>query len=379
MRSGTVFAAILWLSLGLEAASAQKRIELHFPDLPGYRTLKCDFHMHTVFSDGLVWPTVRVNEAWRDGLDVIALSDHIEYQPHKKDIPTNHNRPYELAVDAARRRDILLIRGAEVTHDTPPGHFNAVFLNDIEPLDTDDFNTQFEEADRQRAFVFWNHPGWKGAERGRWGAEQEELLRKKQLHGIEICNGGDHFAQAHQWALEKNLTLVGNSDIHGASLATEHSSPTEHRTLTLVFATERTKEGVRAALFAGRTVVWSKNRLFGKEEMLAAMFVASVEIAAPHHRSKDSVWVHIHNHSELDIELERIGDGRPANITLPARAVSLVRFRVSADDPPKGMPYRVLNLLVGPSQPLTVRLRIPGMSTTVEPENTIPAKAPVSS
>ena len=28
--------------------------------------------MHTVFSDGTVWPTVRVTEAWEEGLDAMA-------------------------------------------------------------------------------------------------------------------------------------------------------------------------------------------------------------------------------------------------------------------------------------------------------------------
>ena len=45
---------------------AENRI-IDFPDIPGYKTLKCDFHQHTVFSDGSVWPSIRVQEAIRDG------------------------------------------------------------------------------------------------------------------------------------------------------------------------------------------------------------------------------------------------------------------------------------------------------------------------
>jgi len=71
------------------SASAAVRKEIRIPDIAGYRTLKCDFHMHTVFSDGNVWPTVRVDEAWREGLDAIAITDHVEYHPHKEDIPPN--------------------------------------------------------------------------------------------------------------------------------------------------------------------------------------------------------------------------------------------------------------------------------------------------
>lgn len=49
------------------SGQAQRRNEIQVPDLDGYTTLKCDFHMHSVFSDGLVWPTVRVDEAY--GMD----------------------------------------------------------------------------------------------------------------------------------------------------------------------------------------------------------------------------------------------------------------------------------------------------------------------
>ena len=83
-------------------AQTRARIELQFPDLPGHVTLKCDFHMHSVFSDGSVWPTIRVEESWRDGLDAIALTDHVEYQPHRTDVNTNYGR--SLITDTANQR-----------------------------------------------------------------------------------------------------------------------------------------------------------------------------------------------------------------------------------------------------------------------------------
>ncbi len=51
---------IVLLLLALVAAPAQVRDPLPVPDIPGYKTLKADFHMHTVFSDGQVWPTMRL-------------------------------------------------------------------------------------------------------------------------------------------------------------------------------------------------------------------------------------------------------------------------------------------------------------------------------
>ena len=73
MRRSKIFAAVSVLLCALATTSADVRQEIHFPDLPGYQTLECDFHSHTVFSDGSVWPTVRINEAWREGLDTIAI------------------------------------------------------------------------------------------------------------------------------------------------------------------------------------------------------------------------------------------------------------------------------------------------------------------
>jgi hypothetical protein len=46
---------------------AQSRRIINIPNISGYQTLKCDLHMHTVFSDGTVWPTVRIEEAWNEG------------------------------------------------------------------------------------------------------------------------------------------------------------------------------------------------------------------------------------------------------------------------------------------------------------------------
>ena len=78
-------------------------------------------------------PTVRVDEAYREGLDAISLTEHIEYRPHKKDIIADHNRSYELSQKQAKKLGILLIRGSEITRSMPPGHFNAIFLNDSNP------------------------------------------------------------------------------------------------------------------------------------------------------------------------------------------------------------------------------------------------------
>lgn len=353
LRALTAAAIVLWAVL---LARAQVRHEIQFPEVGEYRTLKCDLHTHTVFSDGYVWPTVRVEEAFREGLDVIAITDHLEYQPHQKDVPTNHNRSYELAAGLAKERNIVLVRGAEITRDTPPGHFNALFLTDINPLDNQDFYEVFKQAAAQGAFVFWNHPGWKGAQKGQWGEWQTKLYDSKQLQGIEICNGDEYYKDAHGWAIERGLTLIGNSDIHDPSPGRE-PTPDKHRTMTLVFAREKSLDAVKEALLAGRTAVWCRNRLFGHEAQLAPLFAAGVRISPPHHRDKENMWVEVRNACEVDIELSRDGAGKPAKITLPAKSTIIVKLPAPKED--EALPYQVTNFLTVPDKPLPVKLIIP--------------------
>jgi 3',5'-nucleoside bisphosphate phosphatase len=139
----------------------KQRKKINVPDLEGYTTLKCDFHMHTIFSDGIVWPTLRVYEAYYEGLDAISITDHIENNPSKPFVGGDDNSSYEIAKDAAKDYNIILVRGGEITRDMPPGHLNAIFLDDVNKLDTKDPYDAIMEAHRQGAFITWNHPGWK--------------------------------------------------------------------------------------------------------------------------------------------------------------------------------------------------------------------------
>ena len=353
------FVVVLLLLAG--AARAEVRHPIHFPDLPDHKTLKCDLHMHTVFSDGQVWPPVRVAEAWRLGLDAIAITDHIEYLPHKDDVPPKFDRSYELALDGAKTANVLLIRGAEITRDTPPGHFNALFLGDIDPLATDEFLDAVGAANKQGAFVFWNHHAWKGEEKGRWLDVHTTMYEKKWLHGMEVCNGDTYYPSAHQWCLDKNLTMLGNTDIHQPDLR-KQSSPGDHRTMTLVFAKDRTPEAVKEALFAGRTAVWFNNQIIGRPEWLAPLWDRCLRVAAPHLRAKNAVWVEIENVCDVDIELERAGKLGPARLTLPARTVSLVKIDTPTPSEPLELAYTAANFLIAPGKGLPVTLRVAGES-----------------
>ena len=56
------------------------RTQIFLPQIDGKTFYKADLHLHTIFSDGDVTPDMRVVEAWYDGLDIIAITDHMEYR-----------------------------------------------------------------------------------------------------------------------------------------------------------------------------------------------------------------------------------------------------------------------------------------------------------
>ncbi len=345
------------------------RTPVNIPDVPGYLTLKCDFHIHTVFSDGHVWPTVRAEEAWREGLDAIAITDHIEYQPHKADVNTNHNRSYQIARRTGNDLDVLVIKGSEITQKMPPGHLNAIFLTNSTPLAEGDWRDKLRTAHEQGAFVFWNHPGWESQLKDNkvvWYDEHTWLVEQGNLQGIEVVNGRDYYPEAHRWAIEKKLTMFSNSDIHAPLNLDYHVHAGDHRPLTLVFAKERTKAAIKEALFARRTAVYTGEKLIGAEQFLKPLFAASVKFVknSVTLTGKDRFFLQLANSSDLTYELERVGDlaevSTPASITVPGGKTVLFEVRGKTDGKSGSQQisptYRVKNLLIGPDEALSVTL-----------------------
>ena len=348
-------------------AQLNSRKEIKIPDIPGYHTLKCDLHMHTVFSDGEVWPTVRADEAWREGLDAIAISDHVEYHPHARDIPVTFGRPYEIVKPRADIYGLMVINGAEITREMPPGHFNCLFLDDVNALNRDNFWEAIGAAAEQGAFILWNHPGWRQPDEiPIWYDEHTRLYENRMMHGMEIVNGGSYYPLAHEWCMEKEITMLGNTDVHSPIHMDYAIRQGDHRTITLVFATERTLDALKEALFVGRTAVYSGDRLIGNERFLKPIFEESIEITVNQstiEKGKEH-YVQVTNNSQLPFELKSNGEVGgftfPDKITLyPERTVILyIRNSSSTGLEAVRLPYKVENLIVAPGEALSVELEI---------------------
>ena len=338
------------------AGQAQKQNRIAIPDINGYKTLQCDFHMHTVFSDGLVWPTVRVGEAYLEGLDAISITDHLEYSPHSKDIAVSHNRPYEIAKPSADNIGVILIRGSEITRSMPPGHFNAIFLSDSEPLAKDNWRDAFKEAKLQNAFIFWNHPGWDAQQPDTtlWWPEHTEIYNNGWMNGIEVVNDRSYYEEAFQWALDKKLTIIGNSDVHTPIKNEIDFALGEHRATTLVFAKARTAEAIREALDNRRTAVFHNDLLIGEEQYLRQIFDNSIEITDTV-QDNNRITVKILNKSGLTFKLKKTDHDK--NIVyfrdFEIKPYSRHSFTIRINNNSNGkLNFEVTNLLVKPGKGL---------------------------
>lgn len=357
------FAAAL-LCLGLTAAAHAAAGRL--PDIDGFVTLHCDLHMHTVFSDGDVWPTVRVAEAEREGLDCIALTDHLRWgkSGNKPEVTGGRNRAHEIALGAAGDGGLVVIRGAEITQPMPPGHINALFLEDAD-IAHEDFMDTLAAAREQGAFLTWNHPWWKSPDAKweqdgipQWFELHDELLANGTLRGIEIVNGRSYSREAHRLALEKGLTILGTTDIHRL-VSLEYELASGHRPQTLVFASDRSPGAIRDALFERRTAVWFERSLIGAAEWLEPLFHACVRPVSTRWLEQLAV-VELDNACGLGFIVENTAEFAVLNATrvfeLPAQQRTVLSIATGRVMDEFALPVTVLNLHVTPETSLETAL-----------------------
>jgi hypothetical protein len=348
------------LSAQSDGQAAHPHRHIEFPDVPDYLTIVCDLHQHTVFSDGNVWPTIRVEEALRDGIDAISLTEHLEYQPHRDDIPhPDRNRSFEIAKKFANANDLLVIHGAEITRRMPPGHCNAIFIQDANKLLVSDSLAVFQAAKAQGAFVFWNHPNWTSQRAdgiSRLTPFHKQLIAEDLLHGIEVVNEHTYSAEALQIALENDLAIMGTSDIHGLiDWDYQVQDGSGHRPVTLVFAKEKSEAAIKKALLDRRTAVWFNNTLIGKEENLLPLLNSCLKLEkATYQTDKTVADVIIENRSDADLILENLSPytlHRHANlINLKAHQKTTLEVKTVDLKDTFSLKFRVLNAVIAPNE-----------------------------
>ena len=279
------------------------RTQIVIPQVNGYNCYKGDFHVHTSYSDGVVNPDGRVVEAWYDGLDILAITDHYESQagvrkffkvtaPYNADgKPTKYtkanaenplrvdfNAIHQEAVNMAKKKGypLLLIKGCEMARNTKShGHFNALFVQDINTLFNPDMAEAFRNVKKQGGIVIHNHPAWRRDTSDKTEFH-EQVYGEGLVDGVEVINGNSFYPHIVRRCIDEKLAMFANTDIHSVS-SSGYDWHGFHRTMTLVFAKECTEQAIKDAILKRRTIAYSKGNLVGEEEWLSGLFNASVD------------------------------------------------------------------------------------------------------
>ena len=356
--------SILLIIASLNSYSQERKVFFKSPE--GVYFISSDLHIHSVFSDGAVWPTVRVDEAIRDSLDLISLTEHLEYQSHISDIPhTNRNRSFQIAGGYVQKRPLAVVHGTEITKPMPPGHFNAIFVKDAnkffdknkEPLN---FIKGIKEANNQGAFVFWNHPMWE-ANRSDGIAKldpiHKEVINKKLLHGIEVVNFDTFSEEAMQIALDYELTMMGTSDVH-ILIEWDFNIEKEsfHRPITFIMSKNRTIKSIRDALFNGDTFIWYRDLIIGKSNNLKQVIENNLEVISKGYgfkgRKVEILQLELRNKSVAPISLNYIGEYTFHNdykfIELEPRSSKIIYVKTKKIKEAIDLEFEILNYVIAP-------------------------------
>ena len=320
----------------------QPRREIILPQIDGYTLYKADFHTHTIYSDGEITPRQRVREAWYDGLDILAITDHLEIRTYEKfmlkvlapynktDEPfkyehagiankSDNNAPvladlnaaYDEAVYYAQRENlpVMVVRGVEIWRNTQNiGEFNALFLTDINAVCHPDLFESFKRVKQQGGLIMHNHPGYTRKTTDIAAGEQARAYEEGWIDGVEIVNSTTLFPQTIRRCIERGLFMAANTDAHKPTSNVWSADRDFFRTMTFVMAKSCTEKDIKEALQKGRTIGYTANNLMGREELLQKFINEAVTCRLISEDSKkDSRTYSITNNSSVPFILRRGG------------------------------------------------------------------------
>lgn len=283
-----------------------ERVEIIIPKVNGYNVYKADLHLHTIYSDGDVTPEYRVREAWYDGLDVVASTEHVEYRRHEgkmisflkgyvkegteavnysisgtpadeRGIQSDLNHSVKLYQQTAVPFGMTVIPGAEITRDPKTiGHYNALFTKDNNTIYDADPMQSMRNAKAQGALIMQNHPGWRRSDLSMLEFEKK-VYDARLIDGIEIMNGSEFYPKAIERAKANGFFMSSNTDAHNSTFESYRLNGS-FRNMTFIFAENQSLEALREALVARRTLAYSYGSIAGDEQLLKDFFKASMAV-----------------------------------------------------------------------------------------------------
>ena len=359
------------------------RKNIILPKVNGYNCYKADLHCHTIYSDGQVTPAWRVREAWLDGLDIVAITDHLEVRryektilnhlrkynqdgvPHKyvyagsAKVPVNDdpvmsdfNVSYEEAEKAAKKYPIHVIKAIEISRTKATGSdYNALFVKDIEKIYNKDHFQVLRNAKAQGCIVIHNHPVI-GRSECTMTEFETAAMAEGLFDGIEVASGCTFYPPIVRRAIENKMCMLACTDTH---IPTASSIFTEgiYRTMTLIFAKENNEKHIKEALKARRTLGYCGGHLIGEEELLRDFFNAAVSVQLLSKDSKGTCTYILTNNTSIAYTLAR----GPVEYQLPAMQITVITLKGTRSKKAVAPKFVVKNMWHVDNQNLNIELK----------------------
>jgi hypothetical protein len=191
------------------------------------RTLLCELHAHTTWSDGELSLRELVDLHGRAELDVLCVTDHVlrsddPWRPQSSGVHEGTFAEYVAAVDREAERaralyGMLVVPGLELTHNHPDpdlsAHAVAVGLREFVSPDFGLVGALLAARDAGAALV-GAHPHARDGVSARPRATRrfwrEWDLLAPLLHRVELMNGPDLYG----WVVAGDVPVVASGDVH---------------------------------------------------------------------------------------------------------------------------------------------------------------------
>ena len=363
--------------------SNEVRKNIIIPQVNGFNCYKADLHCHTIYSDGQVTPAWRVREAWLDGLDIVAITDHLEVrryeptilkhlrkynadgEPHKyiyagsAKVPVNDdpvmsdfNVSYEEAAKAAKKYPVHVIKGIEISRTKATGSdYNALFVKDIDKIYDKDHFQVLRNAKAQGCLVTHNHPVIGRSEAVMTDFEKAAMA-EGLFDGIEVASGYTLYPPIVKRAIENKLFMSGATDSH-IPTASANLADGIYRTMTLIFAKENNEKHIKEALKACRTLAYCGGHLIGEEQFLTDFFNAAVDVKLLSKDSKGTCTYALTNNSSIGLKLMR----GPVEYDLPALQITMITLKGNRQKKAVAPKFVVKNMWHVDNQNLSIVLK----------------------
>ena len=194
----------------------------------------------------------------------------------------------------------------------------------------------------------------------------------RQLDAIEVYNAETGYSpEAHEWCLKHNLAIIGASDSHAPFFTKIDYMGGQHRVVTLVFAKERSQDGLREAMDDRRTAIFAEGMVYGREKELTQLFHGCVQVKNVKFSPKQ-VRFTLENNSSIPVRLSKAPGSEKymysryidlpphSTVTMAARLISTGNKTVQLDESIKEMDlnFFVETFHIGADKPLPATIKL---------------------